>query len=616
MKVINWLKENKLLLIIIAVGAFLRIYKIDYQSVWLDEIFSLNQSNPKMSLIEIYKYLRTYDPHPPLYYFSLHFFFQIFGYTTLVMRLYSALFGVAGIIAIYFLGKELMNKKVGLIAALLLAVNYFQIYYSQEARMYSMLFFTTTMSFYFLIKFIKKPNLKSTLLYIGFSTLMIYTHFFALFSLISQYIILLLFIVKPYKIESKKFLGFTIASGLTTIVLYIPALFILFENTKRTSIWIPMPTVDVYTQIFKEFFGQSEIVLFMIVTVLILFFVKLYNRENSENYSINPFVEKQVFSFLILFTWIFVSIIIPLIGSYINLPMIVSRYFINILPAFIILIAFGVYYIKNNVVRLSILSLLIVFSITDIVIVKKYYDITNKTQFRAAAQFIIDNKNGDEVVSSLAMYLPFFLNNDTEKNTIIDKSLDEYVSEISKNSSNIKSFWYFDGHIRPFNPSEESKLFLENNYVVDKNIDLYDCYVKHFILKSNYKPKIDISSFNPLKDRNGDAINFSVEVFENSQENITISGWAYFEKQVANNCKIQLLAIKDNEVAIIFNESVRREDVTSYFKSPYDISNSGFKAVFPKLKYGKGTYKIAIYILDSQNQKKGLVITDKFFKVE
>jgi uncharacterized membrane protein len=168
MNVINWLKENKLLIIITAFATFLRIYKIDYQSVWLDEIFSLNQSNPKMSLIEIYKYLRTYDPHPPLYYFSLHFFFQIFGYTTFVMRLYSALFGVAGIIAIYYLGKELMNKKVGLIAALLLSVNYFQIYYSQEARMYSMLFFTTTLSFYFLIKFIKKPNLKSIVIYIGF----------------------------------------------------------------------------------------------------------------------------------------------------------------------------------------------------------------------------------------------------------------------------------------------------------------------------------------------------------------------------------------------------------------------------------------------------------------
>ncbi len=77
-----------------------------------------------------------------------------------------------------------------------------------------------------------------------------------------------------------------------------------------------------------------------------------------------------------------------------------------------------------------------------------------------------------------------------------------------------------------------------------------------------------------------------------------------------------MLALKDKQVEIIFNENVRREDVTSYFKSPYDISNSGFKADFSKLKYGKGTYKIAIYMVDNENHKKGLIITDKFFKVE
>ena len=60
-----------------------------------------------------------------------------------------------GMVAIYLLAKELMNKKVALFSIALLAVNYFHIYYSQEARMYAMMFTTTVFAFYFLIRFIK-----------------------------------------------------------------------------------------------------------------------------------------------------------------------------------------------------------------------------------------------------------------------------------------------------------------------------------------------------------------------------------------------------------------------------------------------------------------------------
>jgi 4-amino-4-deoxy-L-arabinose transferase-like glycosyltransferase len=617
MKFFNWFKENKLLLLLIFIGAIFRFYKIDFQSVWLDEIHTINESNPNISISELHSSLLASDPHPPLYFILVQLFFKIFGYSTFVLKTFSALMGIGGLLAIYFLGKEIMNKKVGLIAVMLLSVNYFHIYYSQEARMYSMLFFTTTLSFYFLVRFLKNPSIKTVILHAVFAALMIYTHFFALFALFAEYVILLLFIIKPHEIDRKKMLLFSILSGFITLILYTPSFKTFVETAKRTSIWIPMPSIDVYTQIFKEFFGQSEIVIFFILTLLIFFFIKLYNRENKEELSINPNEEKQIFSFILLFCWIIITLLIPLISSYVKLPMLISRYFINILPAIILLIAIGIYYIKNNVVKLAILSIFVIFSLTDIIIVKRYYRLVVKTQFREATQFIIDNNSSkDNVVTSLGWYLPYFLNNEENKNTIIDKSLDVYVSEMSQDVSKIKSFWYFDGHIRPYNPSEETKLFLENNYVLDKNIDLYDCYAKHFIIKSNFKPKIDIVSFYPLKDRNGDNINFSVEVFDNSQEKISISGWAYFDKQVASNSKIQLLAIKDNQIEMIFNESVRREDVTSYFKSLYDISNSGFKAVFSKLKYGKGTYKIAIYILDNQNHKKGLVITDKFFTID
>lgn len=612
-----WIKENKLLLLLIFIGAIFRFYKIDFQSVWLDEIHTINEANPNISISELYSSLLVSDPHPPLYFILVQLFFKIFGYSTFVLKMFSALMGVGGLFAIYFLGKELINKKVGLIAVVLLSVNYFHIYYSQEARMYSMLFFTTTLSFYFLVRFLKKPSIKTVVSHAFFAALMIYTHFFALFALCAEYVILLFFIIKPYNIDRKKMVLFSVLSGVITLILYIPSFNTFIETNKKTSIWISMPSVDVYTQIFKDFFGQSEIVIFFILTVLILFFIKLYNRKNKKELAINPNEEKQVFSFIFLFSWIIITLLIPLISSYVKLPMLISRYFINILPAVILLPAIGIYYIKNKVIKSAILSVIVIFSLTDIIIVKRYYRTVIKTQFREATQFIIDNNSlKDNVVTSLGWYLPYFLNNEENKNTIVDKPLDIYVSEMSQDVSKIKSFWYFDGHLRPFAPTETTKSFLEQHFIVDKNIDLFDCYSKHFILKSNYKPNIDIGKFIPLKQSNGDRVNFSIENFENKSDKIELSGWAYFDGQGMENSKIYSIAIKNNLPKVMPIENILREDVTSYFKSPFNLSNSGFKSEMLKSDFEKGSYQIGILVQDTKNNKKGLVLTDKTFIIE
>ena len=131
MKLINWLKENKILMILIFIGTILRFYKIDFQSPWIDEIFTLANTGKEKSFKEIYFFLKENDPHPPLYYYIIHIVNLFFDNTSLVARAVSAVFGVAGLFAIYYLAQELFNKKVGIIAVALLSINYFHIYYSQ-----------------------------------------------------------------------------------------------------------------------------------------------------------------------------------------------------------------------------------------------------------------------------------------------------------------------------------------------------------------------------------------------------------------------------------------------------------------------------------------------------
>jgi hypothetical protein len=610
MKVKQWFIDNKWLCLIMIIGGFLRFFHLDFQSPWLDEIHTLNESNPNFSFKEVYESLLISEPHPPLYFFVVYVFFKIFGYSIFIARLFSALIGFLSLYSIYLLGKELFSKKVGIYATLLLSVNYFHIYYSQEARMYVLLFFTTTISFYFLSKLIKGATIKNTVLFILTSTLMIYSHFFAIFTLFSQYLVLLYFIIFPFNTTRIKFFKSIFISGILTVLLYLPTYELVLRTTEMKSIWIQMPDIDVYTQFFKDFFGQSEMILFFIIPLLLIYLVKLFNLNKIENYTINPKKHKFIFSFIVLFTWISITLLVPLIRTYTSLPILVNRYFINILPAILVILAVGLLLIKNKIIRNGFIIIIFMVSLSDIFIVKNYYNKKTKTQFREVTSFVnANNIKNEPIVTSLGWYLPYFINNNNQE--IIDKSLDIYVAEMQSSRSKIKAFWYIDGFGKTFAPQDKTKLILDSLFVVENNIDLYDIYTKHFQLKKDYNPKINFDKFKPIKQNNGNNINSSIEYFSDDKDIVNFSGWAYFDNQSMEHSKIYLILYNETQKIIIPSEKVIREDVTSYFKSDFDLSNSGFKASFFKNNIVNGNYDLLIYVKDELNKKEGLILTDK-----
>lgn len=612
MRVLNWLKENKLLTAILLIGATLRLYHINYQSVWLDEIHTINEASPDKSFSGVYDSLMASEALPPLYFWLVNIIFKIFGYTALVVRLFSAMIGILGIFSVYVLGRELYSKKVGLIAAALLAINYFHIYYSQEARLYSMLFLFTTVSFIYLIRFIKKPTYKTAVFYGITAALMIYSHFFAVFTLLAQCLILLYYIVYPYAVTRKQFFIFSLVSGLVAIVLYLPTYKLIIKTTEIQKMWIEMPSLDVFTQFFKDFFGQSEIVVFFVVLLLLLFFFRLFNVEKKETNVIDPTEDKMVFTSLLLFSWIFVTLLLPLIKTYTSIPMLINRYFINILPALIILIAVGSSFVKNKTIRYGILSLIAIFSLTDIIIVKKYYTQVNKTQFREVSQFIIDNnKNNDPVNTSIPWYFPFFLNNDKVKMTIQDNTLDNIAAQMVNDPTQIKSFWFVDGHIKPYKVSEETQKFLDDKFFIEDNIELYDCWTRHYVIGGDKLQILDISKFKDLQPFNGDNFMSNIEKFEVTDNKVNVIGFAFFENQSAATSKYDIVLIKDHIAYKLKTTKVARPDVTSYFKSSADVSNSGFNSTLNLDKLAPGKYKLAMHLINAETNKEGLIITDK-----
>ena len=85
------------------------------------------------------------DQHPPLYYILLHFWMKL-GDNAVTARSLSALTGALTIPAIYWLGRRLAGRDVGLLAALLLALSPFHVRFAQETRMYTLLTLNATLA--------------------------------------------------------------------------------------------------------------------------------------------------------------------------------------------------------------------------------------------------------------------------------------------------------------------------------------------------------------------------------------------------------------------------------------------------------------------------------------
>ncbi len=122
--------------LILLFGFGLRLISLN-QSLWLDEATTSSVAS-RFSFSEIITKFSPADFHPPLYYLVLRGWSMVFGFSEISLRIPSVIFGVVTIYVVYLIGKNIFNKKVGLVSSLFLATGGLHIYYSQEARMYAL----------------------------------------------------------------------------------------------------------------------------------------------------------------------------------------------------------------------------------------------------------------------------------------------------------------------------------------------------------------------------------------------------------------------------------------------------------------------------------------------
>ena len=139
------------LVTLVLIGTGLRFYRID-TGLWFDEIVTLLDS-VRFPLGRIVTHFPSNNDHP-LYSVLAHLSVSLFGESPWALRLPSALFGVATIPLLYFVGLAIGDRREAAAATTVLTVSYHHIWFSQNARGYTALLFSVLLATYVLIRWL------------------------------------------------------------------------------------------------------------------------------------------------------------------------------------------------------------------------------------------------------------------------------------------------------------------------------------------------------------------------------------------------------------------------------------------------------------------------------
>lgn len=168
------------------IGLALRVASINTRGLWLDEAITVKQAS--RTFLRVIQKLAT-GVHPPLYHITMHFWLKYFGRSEVALRSFSVILGVIAIPVAYWAGKRIYDRRTGLIAAALIALSPFQIWYSQEARMYTLLFLGGLLSTTFLVLAVRENRKHLWVGYLVFTLMGLFTHYFFLFLMMGQVLV-------------------------------------------------------------------------------------------------------------------------------------------------------------------------------------------------------------------------------------------------------------------------------------------------------------------------------------------------------------------------------------------------------------------------------------------
>jgi len=163
-------------------AAVLRLSTLDLQSFWYDEAFTpvhVLHASLSATLRDV---SRT-ENSPPLWYLLEWLDYRILGSGEIALRLPSALAGIATVPVGWAIGQLLAGRRAAIATAALVAVNPLFVWYSQEARDYSLFVLTGALAILCFLRLRELPSARRAGAFAIAGVLALATHYFAVFLL-------------------------------------------------------------------------------------------------------------------------------------------------------------------------------------------------------------------------------------------------------------------------------------------------------------------------------------------------------------------------------------------------------------------------------------------------
>jgi mannosyltransferase len=398
------------LLLLVADG-IVRFLFLARKPFWFDECFSVEVA--RISRGNFLDLLWWREANMSLYYVLLRIWLHFsprHAQSEFFIRSLSAMFAVATLPAVYWLARQLYDRRVALIAAALFAFNAYSVRYAQEARSYSLFLLLATLSSCFLIAFLRDAARRYWLGYVIVSILAVYAHFYALLLLAAHGLALRWYngggasqrlAARPQAECSPQLRRAWLTIGLAVL----PLLVFVAKTGAGPIRWIQRPSWRDVFEFYERLAGGNNWalpVLFAVAGIAALAPARKQLWARPRDWEKDWNVCWGIWRRQFLLIWLFLPVLLTVLLSFAR-PVFLSRYLIFCLPALVILAAAGIARLRPWWLLAAVLTGTLVLCGQGIFFVYGHDFDSERDASGAATDFILDHAQpGDAIIFHIA----------------------------------------------------------------------------------------------------------------------------------------------------------------------------------------------------------------------
>ena len=318
-----------------------------------------------------------------LYYLGEKVWCTVFGCSEVALRFPSAVFGTLTVWAIFLLARQIFSQSAALWSALLLAINPFAIYYSQEARPYALFLLAAVFSLCFLYEYLRSPGRGAAWGYVISASVALWVHPLGPLLLPVHGAMVAFFHPNADGRHLQRTVGLMVAVS----VLYLPQLALMWKAVADTArglgsaSWIRLPGLRDITGMWRQYFMSPYLAGFALLILVAAVFAYRARTDRRGLY-----LCAMLFFAFVPLLWIV---------SHVVAPLYVPRFTIPALAAVLMVLGWSAASMRLRW-RVAVLSIYLLLTAQAL---SAYYTKTDKDPWRRTALVVREEtRPGDAIV--------------------------------------------------------------------------------------------------------------------------------------------------------------------------------------------------------------------------